>query len=66
MKVDSSRASVETMVAGARASLPDLQAEHRTATSPEESIGRWKRGLPAPLAEACDAALGPLAATFGY
>ncbi|NRA96919.1 MAG: sulfotransferase [Planctomycetes bacterium] len=66
MQVDSSKAIVDAMLAGARASRPDLQAEHRTAASPEESIGRWKRDLPAPLAEACDGALGPLAAIFGY
>ena len=66
MGVDASRSIVDAMLADASSSLPHLQAEHRTARNSAESIGRWKRDLPAALRDACDAALAPLSATFGY
>jgi hypothetical protein len=51
----------------ADAARPDAAADaHRTAASPEASIGRWHRDLSPELKRACGEALGGALETFGY
>jgi hypothetical protein len=50
--------------AGAHA-RSDLE-EHRTTASGEESIERWRRDLPAPLVERCNARFADALRLFGY
>jgi sulfotransferase family protein len=51
----------------AAASQPDSAVDaHRTAASPEASIGRWQHDLTPEQKRACEAALGPALETFGY
>jgi sulfotransferase family protein len=63
--IDSSVATLDATLSVA--SKPDEAADaHRTADSPEASIGRWKRDLNADQKSACEAVLGPALETFGY
>jgi hypothetical protein len=63
--LDAGESTVEATLAAA--SQPDTAADaHRTAASPEASIGRWQRDLSPELKSACEAALGPALETFGY
>jgi len=41
-------------------------AQHRTSGSPKESIGRWRRDLPAGLSAVCQQAFGDILKEFGY
>jgi hypothetical protein len=63
--LDSSEGTLDATLLAA--SQPDEAADaHRTADSPEASIGRWKRDLNDDQKGACEAALGPALETFGY
>jgi Sulfotransferase family len=44
----------------------ELLDAHRTVSDPAETIGRWRRDLPRPLAEECNEILAPVLAGFGY
>lgn len=39
---------------------------HRTVSDPAQTIGRWRRDLPADLAAECNEILAPVLAEFGY
>jgi hypothetical protein len=43
-----------------------LSEGHRTTTDPIASIGRWRSDLDSELQKACEEALGPALAAFGY
>jgi hypothetical protein len=63
--LDTDESTLEATLAAA--SQPDTAADaHRTAASPEASIGRWHQDLSPELKSACEAALGPALETFGY
>jgi hypothetical protein len=44
----------------------ELLDQHRTVSDPIETIGRWRRDLPAELAEECNEILAPVLEGFGY
>jgi hypothetical protein len=58
-------ADVEAILARA-ADRPAGMEQHRTATGPEESIGRWARDLDPALQRLCEDAFGEALAEFGY
>jgi hypothetical protein len=63
--LDSSKATLDATLRAA--SQPDEAADaHRTADSPEASIGRWKQDLNADQKDVCKAVLGSALETFGY
>jgi hypothetical protein len=51
-----------------KSSAPDTELfeTHSTATSPEESIGRWKRELSSPQRELCEKEFAGFLEAFGY
>jgi hypothetical protein len=44
----------------------ELLDTHRTVSDPAQTIGRWRRDLPADLAAECNEILAPLLSEFGY
>jgi hypothetical protein len=44
----------------------ELLDGHRTVSDPAQTIGRWRRDLPAELAAECNEILAPVLAEFGY
>jgi hypothetical protein len=44
----------------------ELLDKHRTVSDPVQTIGRWRRDLPAELADESNQLLAPLLETFGY
>jgi hypothetical protein len=44
----------------------ELLDTHRTVSDPAQTIGRWRRDLPAELAAECNEILAPLLSEFGY
>jgi hypothetical protein len=44
----------------------ELLDGHRTVSDPAQTIGRWRRDLPADLAAECNEILAPVLDTFGY
>ena len=44
----------------------ELLDTHRTVSDPSQTIGRWRRDLPAELATECNEILAPLLSEFGY
>jgi hypothetical protein len=44
----------------------ELLDTHRTVSDPSQTIGRWRRDLPAELAGECNELLAPLLREFGY
>ncbi|HKT83747.1 MAG TPA: sulfotransferase, partial [Solirubrobacterales bacterium] len=44
----------------------ELLDTHRTVSDPAQTIGRWRRDLPADLAAECNEILAPLLNEFGY
>jgi Sulfotransferase family len=44
----------------------ELLDQHRTVSDPKATIGRWRRDLPAELAEECNEILAPVLEGFGY
>jgi hypothetical protein len=44
----------------------ELLDGHRTVSDPAQTIGRWRRDLPADLAVECNEVLAPVLAEFGY
>jgi hypothetical protein len=44
----------------------ELLDGHRTVSDPTQTIGRWRRDLPADLAAECNEILAPVLAAFGY
>jgi hypothetical protein len=65
LKLDADPDRVAETVRRAEASTASMQ-HHRTTSDPAASIGRWREDLPPEVAEACNEALGPLLAEFGY
>jgi hypothetical protein len=63
--VASDATTVAAVIEGARREGALLDG-HRTVRDPMETIGRWRRDLPADLAEACNAVLGEVLEAFGY
>lgn len=63
--LDAAPAVVADVVAAASRDTPQM-IEHRTAPSPRESIGRWRRDLPAPLRDRASAVLAEVLGDFGY
>jgi sulfotransferase family protein len=63
--VDGSAATIESVVAKSR-DTNDEQDGHRTATSIDSSIGRWKSDLSPELQLVCEEALGDMMDAFGY
>jgi len=44
----------------------ELLDTHRTVSDPLQTIGRWRRDLPADLADECNQLLAPVLEAFGY
>jgi hypothetical protein len=63
--VDRSPARVAEMIEAARPDAPELRG-HGTATSPDASIGRWRRDLPPELQVAVADTFGDLLHELGY
>jgi hypothetical protein len=61
---DSDRAIEETLDRASRDA--DGSMQHRTVKDPAASIGRWQKDLPDELKAACNEALSPILAEFGY
>jgi hypothetical protein len=59
-------ATIAAVLAAAAAELPDAQRDHRTAGSPAESIGRWRRELSPEHRELCRDAFEDVLQSFGY
>ena len=66
LEVDSDPATVSQVLTAARLRSPDRQREHMTTTPEEQSIGRWRRDLGAPLLAAFEESLGDVIGEFGY
>jgi hypothetical protein len=64
--VDRRPATIRETLARANATSPTAQANHRTAASVEESVGRWKRDLSAEQRVACAEAFDDILVEFGY
>ncbi len=58
-------AQIDEMIGRASAETPELQG-HRTTASLTESVGRWRRDLPADLQAKCQEAFSAALADFGY
>jgi hypothetical protein len=56
---------VKPMIESAGRRLPGME-QHRTTGDAKSSIGRWRRDLPAEMAEACGQAVGPAMEAWGY
>ncbi len=63
--LDSTPKAIELILHEARKDTPELR-EHRTTSSPEASIGRWRTDLPDDLKSAANEAFAPMLETFGY
>jgi hypothetical protein len=65
LELDCDAATIDAMLRSVD-DRAQLSATHRTAQTPDESIGRWRRDLAPELVEACEQALGFAYETFGY
>jgi hypothetical protein len=65
LDLDSSPGAIEELLGRADAETPD-GGRHRTAKSPAESIGRWRRELDADMKALCNGCFGEVLAWFGY
>jgi hypothetical protein len=65
LEADQDPTLVSAMISDAARETPE-SAYHRTAESPQASIGRWERDLSEELKSACTRAFGPLLRAFGY
>lgn len=63
--LDSTSSVIERILHEAKKDTPELSA-HRTTSSPEASIGRWRTDLPDALKSVADKAFNSLLQTFGY
>jgi hypothetical protein len=63
--VDASDDTIRGMLAGLDEEIEEL-SEHRTTSSPADSVGRWRKDLAPDLAAAGDEAFGPALELFGY
>jgi hypothetical protein len=63
LDLEASPRTVEAMLGSLEA--PESEV-HRTVTSPEHSIGRWRQDLSAELQEVCALTFGPALREFGY
>jgi GT2 family glycosyltransferase len=59
-------ATVRRVIRDAQNTLPDAQSGHRTSTSAEASIGRWKHDLSPRQQEVCQEVFGDVLEAFGY
>jgi hypothetical protein len=66
LDVDASEDTVRAVLDRASSSFTEGQEEHRTASSVEGSVGRWRKDLPPELIEACNQSFGDVLAEFGY
>jgi hypothetical protein len=65
LELDNGPGEVTGMLERADAASASM-GHHRTTSDPAASIGRWREDLPEETVEACNEALGPLLAEFGY
>jgi hypothetical protein len=66
LQVDSSAETVGETITRANETAPGQQERHRTASSVEESIGRWKRELSPEQQAAAGEAFDDILVEFGY
>lgn len=64
--LSASDAIADDMLERACKSRADAQTMHKTSSSWESSIGRWKRELEPGMADACESAFDDLLEEFGY
>ena len=64
--VDSDAATVAATIASARATSQSRQDHHKTATSDDASIGRWREELTPELVAECEDVMGQALVEFGY
>lgn len=64
--LDADRDTIRTAIEQAVVKFPEAQAAHRTSSSFEASVGRWKRDLTPEQQAACAAAFDDLLTEFGY
>jgi Sulfotransferase family len=65
LEIDSSTEAIQGMLDQLDEEVLEL-SEHRTAASPNQSVGRWRTDLSPELQAACDEAFGPALELFGY
>ena len=65
LDVDASEDEIEATLERAASGSGSMD-HHRTTTSADASIGRWRNDLPSDVADACHEALGPILAELGY
>ncbi len=58
--------TIADVLGAAQAQLPDAQRDHRTAGSPQESIGRWRHELSDERRALCRDAFEDVLEAFGY
>ena len=65
LEVDCDEATVNSLLE--RATRPsELLDQHRTVSDPAQTIGRWRRDLPADLGRECNEILAPVLEAFDY
>ena len=64
-ELDAYDAIIDGMIEAASGDTKEL-AEHRTASDPSSSVGRWRRDLPTQLAKRCNERFEPIVARLGY
>jgi hypothetical protein len=65
LQLDSSPALIAGMLARARQDNPEMR-NHRTSSSPEQSVGRWRTQLPEAYRATFQELMGDLLQAFGY
>jgi hypothetical protein len=65
LRLEGNDGARELMLEALATTTPQAEA-HRTASSAQSSIGRWRVDLPPPLKRACEVAFGPALEAFGY
>jgi hypothetical protein len=65
LDLDAGGGALDAMVKSLMERAPEAEG-HRTVPDPSASIGRWRTDLSAELQEACESALAPALAAFGY
>jgi hypothetical protein len=64
--LDDSAESLDAMLGSNGRAPLNGQQEHRTAPSPQKSIGRWRADLDGELVAECNAGFGSALERFGY
>jgi hypothetical protein len=64
--VEADMDTVQRVIAAAQATRPRAQSTHRTSSSVEESVGRWRRDLTPEQQAACEEVFEDVLLQFGY